>query len=81
MSRILLIVLLLVGCDNVERNKLKGAEWGKAEMINTKKYQSKDDSQFLETFEMDGYKFVIYNNGYGSAMQVIPLNKMVDTLK
>ena len=69
----------LVGCDTIEknqaRNELIGIEWDKAEMIDVKYYKSNSSDKLLQTFEMNGYKFVIFNNGYGSAMQAIPLNK------
>ena len=44
-------------------------------MIDVKYYKTAADPRFLQTYEMDGYKFVIYNNGRGSAMVAIPLNK------
>ena len=79
MIRILLLILLLVGCTTIEENQkkslLRDSEWNKAELIDVKKYKSKSDERFLETFEMDGYKFVIYFHGYGSAMQaIIPID-------
>ncbi len=30
---------------------------------------------------MDGYKFVVYSNGYGSAMQAIPLNDNAEYIR
>ncbi len=78
MIRILLVALLLVGCDSVEknqeRNRLIGIAWDKAEVLDVTYYKCKSNDRFLQTFEMDGYKFVIFNNGYGSAMQAIPLD-------
>jgi len=79
MIRILLVAFLLVGCTAIEknqkRNQLLNSSWDKAEMINVKTYQTTGDARFLQTFEMDGYKFVIFNNGYGSAMQaIIPID-------
>ena len=76
MIRILLVALLLVGCGKkLERVEKRVAAWDKAEMINVKTYQTEGDARFLQTFEMDGYKFVIFNNGYGSAMQaIIPID-------
>ena len=75
MIRILLAALLLVGCgkklDLVEK---RDAVWDKAEMIDVKCYKSKIDPRYLQTFEMNGYKFVIYSNGRGSAMVAIPLD-------
>ena len=79
MIRILLAALLLVGCDSIEKNqerdRLIGAAWDKAEVLDVKYYKCKSSDRYLQTFEMDGYKFVIFNNGYGSAMQAIPLDK------
>ena len=79
MIRILLIALLLVGCSKLEQEKTRAEiadqEWSKAEMIDVKYYKNPGDSRFVETFEMDGYKFVIFFNNRGSAMQAIPLNK------
>ena len=75
MKRILLVALLLVGCGEKERAEKMDAEWNKAEMIDVKYYKSNTDSRYLQTFEMDGYKFVIYFNYRGSAMVAVPLNE------
>ena len=79
MIRILLVALLLVGCNKLEQEKtaaeIADQEWAKAEMIDVKYYKNPGDPRFLETFEMDGYKFVIFFNSRGSAMVAIPLNK------
>ena len=79
MIRILLVALLLVGCGKLEQRKTRvefaNEEWDKAEMIDVKYYKNPGDPRFLETFEMDGYKFVIFFNSRGSAMVAIPLNK------
>lgn len=75
MKRILLVALLLVGCGEKERVEKMNAEWNKAEMIDVKYYKSNTDSRYLQTFEMDGYKIVIYTNGRGSAMVAVPLNE------
>ena len=82
MKKILLVALLLVGCGNLEqeltRAELAEQEWDKAEMINVKYYKNPGDPRFLETFEMDGYKFVIFFNNRGSAMVAIPLKNKED---
>ena len=79
MNKILLIALLLVGCDRLEQEKtaaeIADQEWDKAEMIDVTYYKNPGDPRFLETFEMDGYKFVIFFNSRGSAMVAIPLKK------
>ena len=79
MIRILLVALLLVGCGKLEQEKTRAElaeqEWDKAEMIDVKYYKNPGDPRFVETFEMDGYKFVIFFNNRGSAMVAIPLNK------
>lgn len=79
MNKILLVALLLVGCGKIEQRKTRlevvDHEWDKAEMINVRYYKTNIDSRFLQTFEMDEHKFVIYTNGRGSAMVAIPLNK------
>ncbi len=79
MIRILLVALLLVGCDRLEEEKtaaeIANQEWSKAEMIDVKYYKNPGDPRFIETFEMDGYKFVIFFNARGSAMVAVPLNK------
>lgn len=76
MIRILLVALLLVGCGKqLERAEKRNAVWDKAEMIDVKCYKSEVDPRYLQTFELDGYKFVIYSNGRGSAMVAIPLSK------
>ena len=75
MNKLLLVALLLVGCGEKERAQKVDAEWSKAEMIDVKYYKTAADPRFLQTFEMDGYKFVIYHNGRGSAMQaIIPID-------
>ena len=79
MKKILLAALLLVGCETeLERAEKRNAVWDKAEMINVKCYKSEVDPRYLQTFEMDGYKFVIFFNGRGSAMHAIPLNNKED---
>lgn len=76
---VIISTLLLVGCDKLEQEKTRteliGHEWDKAEMIDVKYYKTAADPRFLQTYEMDGYKFVIYNNGRGSAMVAIPLDQ------
>ena len=44
-------------------------------MIDVKYYKSDTDPRYIQTFKMDGYKFVIYTNGRGSAITTIPLSK------
>ena len=76
MIRILLIALLLVGCEKeMKRAHKRDIIWDKAEMIDVKYYKSDTDPRYVQTFKMDGYKFVIYTNGRGSAITTIPLNK------
>ena len=79
MIRILLVALLLVGCNRLEQRRtaaeIADQEWDKAEMIDVKYYKNPGDPRFVETFEMDGYKFVIFFNARGSAMVAVPLNK------
>ena len=72
MIRILLVALLLVGCNVKEHEDKRNEIWDKAEMINVKYYKSDTDPRYIQTFEMDGYKFVIYTNGRGSALTTIP---------
>ncbi len=75
---ICVMMLFLTSCDAVEKNQERGRlidkSWDSAENIDTKYYKCDGDERFLITFKMDGYKFVVYSNGYGSAMQAIPLN-------
>jgi len=76
MSKILLVALLLVGCgERIEKVYERDAIWDKAEMIDVKYYKSDTDPRYIQTFKIDGYKFVIYTNGRGSAMVAIPLSK------
>lgn len=79
MNKILLVALLLVGCNRLEQRRtaaeIADQEWDKAEMIDVKYYKNPGDPRFVETFEMDGYKFVIFFNSRGSAMVAVPLNK------
>ncbi len=85
MIRILLIALLLVGCNDIERNqernRLIGVAWDKAEAIDVTYYKCKTSSRFLQSFKMDGYKFVVFNNGYGSAMVAVPLNNNAEYIR
>ena len=79
MIRILLIALLLVGCEKeMERAQKRDEICDKAEMIDVKYYKSDTDPRLLQTFEMDGYKVVIYTNGRGSAITTIPLKNKKD---
>ena len=78
MIRILLVALLLVGCGTIEREDKRNEIWDKAEMIDVKYYKSDTDPRYIQTFKMDGYKFVIYTNGRGSAMVAIPLKNKED---
>ncbi len=75
MIRILLVALLLVGCGTIEQEDKRNEIWDKAEMIDVKYYKSDTDPRYIQTFKMDGYKFVIYTNGRGSAITTIPLKK------
>ena len=85
MIRILLIALLLVGCDKLEQEKtrteLADEEWDKAEMIDVRYYKNPGDPRFVETFEMDGYKFVIFFNNRGSAMVAMSLNNDTEYIR
>ena len=74
MKNIIIVTsLLLVGCGNkIEKAQKRDVIWGKAEMIDIKCYKSGTDPRYIQTFKMDGYKFVIYTNGRGSAMVTIP---------
>ena len=85
MIRILLVALLLVGCGKLEQEKTRAElaekEWDKAEMIDVKYYKNPGDPRFVETFEMDGYKFVIFFNNRGSAMVAIPLNNDTEYIR
>lgn len=75
MNKLLLAALLLGGCGEKTRTELADQEWSKAEMIDVKYYKHPGDPRFLKTFEMDGYKFVIFFNHRGSAMAAIPLDQ------
>ena len=61
--------------DECHRYAAGDAIWDKAEMIDVKYYKSDTDPRYIQTFKMDGYKFVIYTNGRGSAITTIPLSK------
>tara|TARA_R110000851_G_C12693452_1_gene525232 strand:- start:80 stop:388 length:309 start_codon:yes stop_codon:yes gene_type:complete len=76
---IIVAALLLVGCGEevTKRNDI----WDKAEMIDVKYYKSNTDIRYLQSFDMDGYKFVIYTNGHGSAIEAIPLNNDAEYIK
>ena len=79
---VIISTLLLVGCGNkVEKAHNRDAIWDKAEMIDVKYYKSNTDPRYIQTFEMDGYKFVIYTNGRGSALTTIPLNQDSEYIK
>lgn len=81
MIRILLVALLLVGCGEKTRTEFADQEWSKAEMIDVEYYKHPGDPRFLKTFEMDGYKFVIFFNHRGSAMVAIPLNNNAEYIR
>ena len=72
----------LVGCNRLEQGQtaweIADEEWDKAEMIDVRYYKNPGDPRFLETFEIDGYKFVVFYNSRGSAMVAIPLNNKED---
>ena len=78
MIRILLVALLLVGCDVKEHEDRRNEIWDKAEMIDVKYYKSNTDPRYLQTFKMDGCKFIIYTNGRGSAITAIPLDNNLE---
>ena len=50
-------------------------------MIDVKYYKNPGDPRFVETFEMDGYKFVIFFNNRGSAMVAIHLNNDTEYIR
>jgi len=82
MNKLLLVALLLVGCGKqLERAEKRVATWDKAEMIDVKYYKSDTDPRYLQTFEIDEYKFVIYFNERGSAMVAIPLNNDAEYIR
>ena len=82
---ICVMMLFLTSCDAVEKNQERGRlidkSWDSAENIDTKYYKCDGDERFLITFKMNGYKFVVYSNGYGSAMQAIPLNDNAEYIR
>ena len=79
---IIVTSLLLVGCGTeIEKAHERDVIWDKAEMIDVKYYKSDTDPRYIQTFEKDGYKFVIYTNGSGSAITTIPLNNNAEYIK
>ena len=72
MSKVIIVLaILLVGCSE-QRQEMKANElsWENSKNIDITRYQSEEGVR-ISTFELDGYKFVIYLNGYGSDMEVI----------
>tara|TARA_B100001094_G_C17935943_1_gene673112 strand:+ start:472 stop:852 length:381 start_codon:yes stop_codon:yes gene_type:complete len=81
----LMLAMGLTSCDAVEKNQERNQRiensWDNAENIDTKYYKCDGDERFLITFKMDDYKFIVYSNGYGSAMQAIPLNNNAEYIR
>ena len=73
MSKVIIVLaILLVGCsaERLEQNEANVLSWENSKNIDITRYQSEEGVR-ISTFELDGYKFVIYLNGYGSDMEVI----------
>ncbi len=67
------LVLALTSCSEINQASEQRLEKrNNAEEINAKIYKTMYDSEIIETFEMDGYKVILWHNGYGSDMEVIP---------
>ncbi len=81
MIRILLLALLLVGCDGKKHEDKRNEIWDKAEMLDIKYYKSETDPRYIQTFKMNGYKFVIYTNERGSAITAIPLDNNAEYIR
>ncbi len=68
------LVLALTSCSEINQASEQRLEKrNNAEEINAKIYKTMYDSEIIETFEMDGYKVILWHNGYGSDMEVIPI--------
>ena len=72
---IIILAILLVGCtEQRQEAKARALSWENSKNIDITRYQSEEGVR-ISTFELDGYKFVIYLNGYGSDMEaIIPLD-------
>ena len=71
MSKVIIVLaILLVGCEARGKMKANELSWENSKNIDITRYQSEEGVR-ISTFELDGYKFVIYLNGYGSDMEVI----------
>ena len=68
------LVIALTSCSERFQNSDQRLEKrNNAEVINAKIYKTEIHADIIETFEMDGYKVILWHNGYGSDMEVIPI--------
>ena len=69
------LVIALSSCDKEYKTIIdrQANIRNNAEEVNAKIYKTMYDSEIIETFEMDGYKLILWHNGYGSDMEVIPI--------
>lgn len=77
------LMLALTSCSKEHRQESEQRleKRNNAEKINAKIYKTMYDSDIIETFEMDGYKLILWHNGYGSDMEVIPIESSMDNKK
>jgi len=76
-----LLLVVLPQCTEIEQRNDKRDN---AIHLKSKIYKTNGIwEQHIEVFEMDGYKVILWENGYGSDMELIPLNdaKVYEQLK
>ena len=65
-----LLLVVLPQCTEIEQRNDKRDN---AIPLKSKIYKTNGVwEQHIEVFEMDGYKFILWENGYGSDMELIP---------
>ena len=71
-----LLLVVLPQCTEIEQRNDK-----RDNAIHLKSKIYKTDGvweQHIEVFEMDGYKVILWENGYGSDMEIIPIKPKED---
>ena len=74
--------LLLVALPQCTEIKERNGKRDNAIPLKSKIYKTDGVwEQHIEVFEMDGYKVILWENGYGSDMELIPLKPKEDGKK
>ena len=71
-----LLLVVLSQCTEIEQRNDKRDN---AIQLKSKIYKTDGVwEQHIEVFEMDGYKVILWENGYGSDMEIIPIKPKED---